>query len=178
MATLGPESARTPLSQLGSSPSIQTHLVGPNLPPNRGLERALEEAAASGVLNLSSRKLKEFPRTAANHDLTDTVEAGKGHLSPLNDAVRVTTLSKTFQAAWMLTSVTVVLYLWRWHFRYPFITQRARLVIVLRLESKPRHRLLVFNIKLISLLYECNFAQLDLSITGDSGVVTLTPDDL
>uniref|UniRef100_A0A673CTE6 Leucine-rich repeats and calponin homology (CH) domain containing 1 n=1 Tax=Sphaeramia orbicularis TaxID=375764 RepID=A0A673CTE6_9TELE len=46
-----------------------------NLPPNRGLERALEEAAASGVLNLSSRKLKEFPRTAANHDLTDTVEA-------------------------------------------------------------------------------------------------------
>ncbi|XP_029981324.1 leucine-rich repeat and calponin homology domain-containing protein 1-like [Sphaeramia orbicularis] len=69
MATLGPEAARPPLSQLGSSPSIQ------NLPPNRGLERALEEAAASGVLNLSSRKLKEFPRTAANHDLTDTVEA-------------------------------------------------------------------------------------------------------
>ncbi|XP_027147095.1 leucine-rich repeat and calponin homology domain-containing protein 1 isoform X7 [Larimichthys crocea] len=71
MATLGPESARPPLSQLGSSPSIQTA----NLPPNRGLERALEEAAASGVLNLSSRKLKEFPRTAANHDLTDTVDA-------------------------------------------------------------------------------------------------------
>ncbi|KAK2840376.1 hypothetical protein Q5P01_014116 [Channa striata] len=73
MATLGPESARPPLSQLGSPPSIQTH--GGNLPPNRGLERALEEAAASGVLNLSSRKLKEFPRTAANHDLTDSVEA-------------------------------------------------------------------------------------------------------
>lgn len=73
MATLGPESARPPLSQLGSSPSIQTA----NLPPNRGLERALEEAAASGVLNLSSRKLKEFPRTAANHDLTDTVDAGR-----------------------------------------------------------------------------------------------------
>ncbi|XP_044220921.1 leucine-rich repeat and calponin homology domain-containing protein 1 isoform X4 [Thunnus albacares] len=75
MATLGPESARTPLSQLGSSPSIQTHIGSANLPPNRGLERALEEAAASGALNLSSRKLKEFPRTAANHDLTDTVEA-------------------------------------------------------------------------------------------------------
>ncbi|CAJ1078881.1 leucine-rich repeat and calponin homology domain-containing protein 1 isoform X2 [Xyrichtys novacula] len=75
MATLGPESARPPLSQLGSSPSIQTHIGGANLPPNRGLERALEEAAASGVLNLSSRKLKEFPRTATNHDLTDTVEA-------------------------------------------------------------------------------------------------------
>ncbi|XP_074513886.1 leucine-rich repeat and calponin homology domain-containing protein 1 isoform X8 [Sebastes fasciatus] len=74
MATLGPESARPlSLSQLGSSssPSIQAH----NLPPNRGLERALEEAAASGALNLSSRKLKEYPRTAANHDLSDTVDA-------------------------------------------------------------------------------------------------------
>ncbi|XP_070694640.1 leucine-rich repeat and calponin homology domain-containing protein 1 [Pempheris klunzingeri] len=75
MATLGPESARPPLSQLGSSSSIQTHVGSANLPPNRGLERALEEAAVSGVLNLSSRKLKEFPRTAAKHDLTDTVEA-------------------------------------------------------------------------------------------------------
>ncbi|XP_055360854.1 leucine-rich repeat and calponin homology domain-containing protein 1 isoform X3 [Betta splendens] len=71
MATLGPEAARPPHPQLGSPASVQTH----NLPPNRGLERALEEAAASGVLGLSSRKLKEFPRTAANHDLTDTVEA-------------------------------------------------------------------------------------------------------
>uniref|UniRef100_A0A1A7WRV3 Leucine-rich repeats and calponin homology (CH) domain containing 1 n=1 Tax=Iconisemion striatum TaxID=60296 RepID=A0A1A7WRV3_9TELE len=75
MATLGPESARTPLAQLGSSPSIQAHIGSANLPPNRGLERALEEAAASGVLNLSCRKLKEFPRTSANHDLSDTVEA-------------------------------------------------------------------------------------------------------
>ncbi|XP_041856837.1 leucine-rich repeat and calponin homology domain-containing protein 1 isoform X6 [Melanotaenia boesemani] len=75
MATLGPESARPPLAPLGSSPSIQSHIGSANLPPNRGLERALEEAAASGVLNLSCRKLKEFPRTAANHDLTDTVEA-------------------------------------------------------------------------------------------------------
>lgn len=74
MATLGPELARPPLSQLGS-PSSQTHVGSANLPLNRGLERALEEAAASGVLNLSSRKLKEFPRTAANHDLADTVEA-------------------------------------------------------------------------------------------------------
>lgn len=76
MATLGPESARSPPPQLVSSPSTQTHISSTSLPPNRGLERALEEAAASGVLNLSSRKLKEFPRTAANHDLTDTVEAG------------------------------------------------------------------------------------------------------
>uniref|UniRef100_A0A1A8IYX8 Leucine-rich repeats and calponin homology (CH) domain containing 1 n=2 Tax=Nothobranchius kuhntae TaxID=321403 RepID=A0A1A8IYX8_NOTKU len=75
MATLGPESARAPLGQLGSSPSIQAHIGSANLPHNRGLERALEEAAASGVLNLSCRKLKEFPRTSANHDLSDTVEA-------------------------------------------------------------------------------------------------------
>nr|XP_046259144.1 leucine-rich repeat and calponin homology domain-containing protein 1 isoform X5 [Scatophagus argus] len=75
MATLVPESTRPSLPQLGCAPSIQTHTVSANMPPNRGLERALEEAAASGILNLSSRKLKEYPRTAANHDLTDTVEA-------------------------------------------------------------------------------------------------------
>ncbi|KAJ8785477.1 hypothetical protein J1605_007074 [Eschrichtius robustus] len=51
---------------------------GFNLPLNRGLERALEEAANSGGLNLSARKLKEFPRTAAPaHDLSDTVQAGE-----------------------------------------------------------------------------------------------------
>ncbi|XP_056144871.1 leucine-rich repeat and calponin homology domain-containing protein 1-like [Lampris incognitus] len=71
MATLGQESAR-PHSQLGS-PSTQSGIS--NLPPSRGLERALEEAASSGALSLSARKLKEFPRTAVNHDLTDTVEA-------------------------------------------------------------------------------------------------------
>ncbi|XP_011487807.1 leucine-rich repeat and calponin homology domain-containing protein 1 isoform X1 [Oryzias latipes] len=75
MATLGPESARLPLAQLAAPSSIQNHICGANLPHNRGLERALEEAAASGVLNLSCRKMKEFPRTAANHDLSDTVEA-------------------------------------------------------------------------------------------------------
>ncbi|XP_024141846.1 leucine-rich repeat and calponin homology domain-containing protein 1 isoform X6 [Oryzias melastigma] len=75
MATLGPESARLPLAQLAAPPSIQTHICGANPPPNRGLERALEEAAASGVLNLSCRKMKEFPRTAVNHDLSDTVDA-------------------------------------------------------------------------------------------------------
>uniref|UniRef100_A0A8B9JII1 Calponin-homology (CH) domain-containing protein n=1 Tax=Astyanax mexicanus TaxID=7994 RepID=A0A8B9JII1_ASTMX len=42
---------------------------------NRSLDRALEEAAATGSLNLSGRKLKEFPRSAANHDLTDTTRA-------------------------------------------------------------------------------------------------------
>uniref|UniRef100_A0A3P8ZN18 Calponin-homology (CH) domain-containing protein n=1 Tax=Esox lucius TaxID=8010 RepID=A0A3P8ZN18_ESOLU len=42
---------------------------------NRSLDRALEEASATGCLNLSGRKLKEFPRSAANHDLTDTTRA-------------------------------------------------------------------------------------------------------
>uniref|UniRef100_A0A8C9TUI5 Leucine rich repeats and calponin homology domain containing 3 n=1 Tax=Scleropages formosus TaxID=113540 RepID=A0A8C9TUI5_SCLFO len=42
---------------------------------NRSLDRALEEAAANGCLNLSGRKLKEFPRSAVNHDLTDTTRA-------------------------------------------------------------------------------------------------------
>ncbi|XP_043105215.1 leucine-rich repeat and calponin homology domain-containing protein 1 isoform X3 [Puntigrus tetrazona] len=76
MATLGPE-PRTH-SQLPSA-ALQTNLSGlgsnTNLPLNRGLERALEDAANSGFLNLSTRKLKEFPRTASNYDLTDTVEA-------------------------------------------------------------------------------------------------------
>ncbi|XP_067898472.1 DISP complex protein LRCH3-like isoform X3 [Heterodontus francisci] len=44
-------------------------------PWNRSLERALEEAAATGALNLSGRKLKEYPRSAANQDLTDTTQS-------------------------------------------------------------------------------------------------------
>uniref|UniRef100_A0AAY4B918 Calponin-homology (CH) domain-containing protein n=1 Tax=Denticeps clupeoides TaxID=299321 RepID=A0AAY4B918_9TELE len=42
---------------------------------NRSLDRALDEAAATGCLNLSGRKLKEFPRSAVSHDLTDTTRA-------------------------------------------------------------------------------------------------------
>ncbi|KAG9343271.1 hypothetical protein JZ751_014252 [Albula glossodonta] len=42
---------------------------------NRALDRALDEASATGCLNLSGRKLKEFPRSAANHDLSDTTRA-------------------------------------------------------------------------------------------------------
>lgn len=83
MATLGPESARAALAQLGSAPSLQARGCA-KLPPSRGLERALEEAAASGVLSLSCRKLKEFPRTAAEHDLSDTVEAGRCSPRPAN----------------------------------------------------------------------------------------------
>ncbi|XP_056418062.1 leucine-rich repeat and calponin homology domain-containing protein 1 isoform X1 [Hyla sarda] len=91
MATLGSSSDSQPFSsQLPASALLQPqypphhHHHGPitgvtnfslSLPVNRGLERALEEAANSGILNLSARKLKEFPRTSGNHDLSDTVQA-------------------------------------------------------------------------------------------------------
>lgn len=42
---------------------------------SRSVEKALEEAASSGALNLSNRKLKEFPRTAKNYDLSDITYA-------------------------------------------------------------------------------------------------------
>ncbi|XP_056431402.1 leucine-rich repeat and calponin homology domain-containing protein 4 isoform X1 [Gadus chalcogrammus] len=42
---------------------------------SRSVEKALEEASASGALNLSNRKLKEFPRTARNYDLSDVTHA-------------------------------------------------------------------------------------------------------
>ncbi|KAF1429145.1 Leucine-rich repeat and calponin homology domain-containing protein 1, partial [Spheniscus magellanicus] len=82
MATLGGESQPFPAAALaaatagvgGGGGSGSLGLQGPL---NRGLERALEEAAHSGGLNLSGRKLKEFPRSAAalSHDLSDTVRA-------------------------------------------------------------------------------------------------------
>ncbi|XP_066542054.1 leucine-rich repeat and calponin homology domain-containing protein 1 isoform X3 [Hoplias malabaricus] len=42
---------------------------------SRGCERALEDAASSGFINLNAKKLKEFPRSAGAYDLTDTVHA-------------------------------------------------------------------------------------------------------
>uniref|UniRef100_UPI00358F20F7 DISP complex protein LRCH3-like n=1 Tax=Myxine glutinosa TaxID=7769 RepID=UPI00358F20F7 len=39
----------------------------------RSLELSLEEAQSSGALNLSGRKLKEFPLSAALYDLSDTL---------------------------------------------------------------------------------------------------------
>ncbi|XP_060689345.1 leucine-rich repeat and calponin homology domain-containing protein 1 isoform X2 [Hemiscyllium ocellatum] len=70
----------------GSGPPAAVAAVaaaGPLLP--RSLERALEEAAGSGILALSGRKLKEFPRSAAALDLSDTVEAdlSKNRLSEI-----------------------------------------------------------------------------------------------
>lgn len=40
----------------------------------RSLERALEDAVCSGMLNVSGRRLREYP--GHNYDLTDTTQAG------------------------------------------------------------------------------------------------------
>lgn len=49
------------------------------------LLKIIEEAHLSGELRLSGRKLKEFPKSAAKYNLSDTVIAGKqiadGHFS-------------------------------------------------------------------------------------------------
>ncbi|XP_074943105.1 leucine-rich repeat and calponin homology domain-containing protein 1 isoform X2 [Phalacrocorax aristotelis] len=80
MATLGGESQPFPAAALAAATAGVGGgggSLGLQAPLNRGLERALEEAANSGALNLSGRKLKEFPRSAAalSHDLSDTVRA-------------------------------------------------------------------------------------------------------
>lgn len=51
-------------------------LPGTMVPASRNVDKALEEAAASGVLQLANRKLKEFPKSAKNYDLSDTTHAG------------------------------------------------------------------------------------------------------
>lgn len=48
---------------------------------SRSVDKGLEEAAASGALNLSNRKLKEFPRSARNYDLSDITHAGQSAFS-------------------------------------------------------------------------------------------------
>ncbi|KAM4683802.1 leucine-rich repeat and calponin homology domain-containing protein 1 isoform 1-T4 [Amazona ochrocephala] len=79
MATLGGESQPFPATALAAATAGVggSGSLGFQAPLNRGLERALEEAAHSGGLNLSGRKLKEFPRSTAalSHDLSDTVRA-------------------------------------------------------------------------------------------------------
>lgn len=40
----------------------------------RSLDRALDDAVCSGILNLSGRKLREYP--GMSYDLTDTTQAG------------------------------------------------------------------------------------------------------
>jgi hypothetical protein len=58
---------------------------GPNVAPNqltRSLERILEDAQISGDLNLSGKKLKEFPKSRKEYNLSDTVNAGESRPAP------------------------------------------------------------------------------------------------
>ncbi|CAK6444528.1 unnamed protein product [Pipistrellus nathusii] len=61
----------------GEEAAATTFVPGsPGLPGSRSAERALEEAVATGTLNLSNRRLKHFPRGAArSYDLSDITQA-------------------------------------------------------------------------------------------------------
>ncbi|XP_039077817.1 leucine-rich repeat and calponin homology domain-containing protein 4 isoform X4 [Hyaena hyaena] len=66
-----------PLAAGGEEAAATTSVPGsPGLPGSRSAERALEEAVATGTLNLSNRRLKYFPRGAArSYDLSDITQA-------------------------------------------------------------------------------------------------------
>ncbi|XP_068919364.1 leucine-rich repeat and calponin homology domain-containing protein 4 isoform X3 [Petaurus breviceps papuanus] len=61
----------------GEETAAATRVPGSTgLPGSRSAERALEEAVATGTLNLSNRRLKQFPRgTASGYDLSDITQA-------------------------------------------------------------------------------------------------------
>uniref|UniRef100_A0A8C6T8R2 Leucine-rich repeats and calponin homology (CH) domain containing 4 n=1 Tax=Neogobius melanostomus TaxID=47308 RepID=A0A8C6T8R2_9GOBI len=66
---------------------LHNNFASPGLTASRSVEKALEEGAASGALNLTNRKLKEFPRSARNYDLSDLTHAdlSKNRLCELPD---------------------------------------------------------------------------------------------
>lgn len=68
-----------PLAAGGEEAAASVSVPGsPGLPGSRSAERALEEAVATGTLNLSNRRLKHFPRGAArSYDLSDITQAGE-----------------------------------------------------------------------------------------------------
>ena len=76
-AAAPPQSAHTAAAAGGAAPwsPQQQHLTA------RSLERALDDAVCSGILNLSGRKLREYP--GLSYDLTDTTEAGERSSPPL-----------------------------------------------------------------------------------------------
>ncbi|XP_074167736.1 leucine-rich repeat and calponin homology domain-containing protein 4 isoform X3 [Sminthopsis crassicaudata] len=66
-----------PLAVGGEETTAAARVPGSmGLPGSRSAERALEEAVATGTLNLSNRRLKQFPRgTASGYDLSDITQA-------------------------------------------------------------------------------------------------------
>ena len=48
---------------------------------SRTLERVFEEAQHTGEINLSGRKLKEYPKVAAKYDLGDSTLTGRFYKS-------------------------------------------------------------------------------------------------
>lgn len=45
--------------------------------PLRSLEKVLEDAQMTGILNIGGRNMREYPQIAINYDLEDTTGAGK-----------------------------------------------------------------------------------------------------
>uniref|UniRef100_A0A8C9ST00 Leucine-rich repeats and calponin homology (CH) domain containing 4 n=1 Tax=Scleropages formosus TaxID=113540 RepID=A0A8C9ST00_SCLFO len=76
-----PAVIRSPVSSPANPPPllIGSYIRQSPLPAtiaaSRSVEKALEEAASSGALSLSNRKLKEFPCSAKNYDLSDITHA-------------------------------------------------------------------------------------------------------
>lgn len=59
-------------------------------------EKIFEDAQYTGVINLSGKKLKEFPRCAKKYDLSDTVAVGKFSKPPCNEWCRLESRSTRF----------------------------------------------------------------------------------
>lgn len=78
------------------------------------MPKVFEEANLSGELRLSGRKLKDFPKTAAKYNLSDTVIAGKifYHLNVSHILSICSCRYLAFYRAWKLTTV---------HFKISFI---------------------------------------------------------
>ncbi|NWS88442.1 LRCH1 protein, partial [Toxostoma redivivum] len=86
MATLGGESQPFPSAALAAAAGVGggsggSGALGLQAPLNRGLERALEEAAHSGGLNLSGRKLKDYLRKGSEVEKDPSEVGRKEYLS-------------------------------------------------------------------------------------------------
>ncbi|XP_034021208.1 DISP complex protein LRCH3 isoform X2 [Thalassophryne amazonica] len=119
----------------------------------RSVDRALDEASATGCLNLSGRKLKEFPRSAANYDLTDTTRAdlSRNRLSelPLDVCLFVSLESLTLYQNCLRSLPDSLLNLQS--LTYLNISRNQLSVLPVVLFSLPLKVLIAYNNKLVSL---------------------------